>query len=117
MRVTIPLVATFSLLIISPALATGDVPPKQGKGITVPVVKTWEELLKQPVLDLGDGVKVRLGIEATRCPRWSAVLLYAYTEGYDDMAGRMINRDRLGPLWVSVQFGGKSLDAKEKSPA
>jgi hypothetical protein len=64
----------------------------------IPVVKTWEELLKQPSLDLGGGVKVRLGIEATRCPRWSGVLLYACTEGYDDMTYRAVNRDRLGPL-------------------
>jgi hypothetical protein len=82
----------------------------------IPVVKTWEELLKQPSLDLGGGVKVRLGIEATRCPRWSGVLLYACTEGYDDMQERVVNRDRLGPLWVSVHCDGRSLDAKRRFP-
>jgi len=45
------------------------------------IVKTWNDLLKQPPIDVGDGVKVRLGIEATTCPQWSGVLVYCYCEG------------------------------------
>src|SRR5947209_3466204 len=65
-------------------------------------VATWEELRKQPAFDLGDGVTVRFGVEARACPVWSGILLYAFTEGYDDLVPKKSNRDRLGPCWVSV---------------
>src|SRR5262245_4796373 len=58
--------------------APGKQPPP------IPVVNTWADLLGQPAIDLGDGVKLRLGMEANRCPRGACVLIYAYTEGYDD---------------------------------
>jgi hypothetical protein len=84
---------------------------------SIPVVKSWEDLLGQPPFNIGDGITIRLGIEATECPRWSGVLLYAYTEGYDDMQTKRTNRDRLGPAWVSTWFAGKSLDAERKYPS
>jgi hypothetical protein len=107
-RLPLILVVGLSVAAAGPALCSE--PPK----LAIAEVKTWEDLLKQPPLDLGGGVKVRLGVEATRCPRWAGVLLYAYTEGYDDRVVQRVNRDRLGPLWVSVRFGERSLDAKLK---
>lgn len=77
-------------------------------------VTTWEELFTQPAIDLGDGIKVRLGIDSLECPQWSGVALYAYTEGFDDQKPRSINRDALGPVWVLVKFGDVSLDGKHK---
>jgi hypothetical protein len=81
---------------------------------TIPVVTTWDDLLKQPAVHLDKGVVVRLGIEATDCPRWSGVLLYAYCDGMDDTEPREYNRDSLGPLWLSVRVDGNLLDAKVK---
>ena len=46
----------------------------------IPVVKTWKELQELPPIDLGDGVKIRVGIEATKVPQWSGALLYCLTE-------------------------------------
>ena len=84
----------------------------QADPVVIKSVTTWEQLLKQPAIDLGDGVKIRLGIESLECPQWSGVALYAYTEGFDDIALREINRDALGPVWVSVRFGDTSFDRK-----
>jgi hypothetical protein len=81
------------------------------KDRTIRVVATWADLLRQPVIDAGGGVRVRLGISATRCPRWSGVLLYAYAEGYGDYRPSRTNCDRLGPLWISIRFGSRFLDA------
>ncbi len=76
-------------------------------------VKTWEDLLHQPRLELGEGVTVRLGVEATRCPVGSGVLLYAYTEGYGaDLRSMVLSGNWLGPVLVSVACGGASLDAQ-----
>jgi len=86
----------------------------QADPLLIKKVATWEELLNQPAIDLRDGVKIRFGIEALECPRWSSVALYAYTEGYDDMIPRYENRDALGPVWVSVRLGDVCFDAKDK---
>jgi hypothetical protein len=82
----------------------------------LPVVRTWAELLALPAIDLGDGATVRLGVEAVQAPQWGGVLIYAYTEGYDHLTPRLVNRDRLGPLWVSVRFEGTSLDSTRTGP-
>jgi hypothetical protein len=71
-------------------------------------------LLNERPFDLEDGISLRLGIEAAECPLWSGVLLYAYTEGFDDEQSRKANRDALGPAWISITFNGQSLDAKWK---
>src|SRR5262245_24857088 len=84
----------------------------QADSVVMKSVTTWDELFKQPAIELGDGVKIRLGIESLECPQWSGVALYAYTEGFDDIALRQINRDALGPVWVSVRFGETSFDRK-----
>jgi hypothetical protein len=86
----------------------------QADPVPIKSVATWEDLLKQPKIDLGDGIKIRLGIDSLECPQWSGVTLYAYTEGFDDMKPRDINRDALGPVWVSVRFGDASFDAEGK---
>lgn len=73
-------------------------------------VRTLDDLRRQPPFALNDGVTVRFGIEARTCPVSSGILLYAYTEGYDDLVPMSSNRDRLGPCWVSVSHGGESFD-------
>jgi hypothetical protein len=101
-------------LTLTAALPTGEVPA----GLqSIPVVKTWADLLGQRPIDLGGGAKLRLGTSALECPRWSGVLVYALTEGFDDSAAYATNRDRLGPVWVSVSVDGLSLDAREKYQA
>jgi hypothetical protein len=87
-----------------------------GPTLAIRVVHTWGDLLRQPAIDVGHGVRVRLGIGARNCPRWSGTFLYAYAEGYDDWQPQLVNRDRLGPLWLSVQREGHSLDADERYP-
>jgi hypothetical protein len=64
----------------------------------IPVTATWADLLGQEPHLLGHGVSLRLGIEALRCPRWAGILLYAYTEGFDDRQRVEANRDRVGPV-------------------
>ena len=86
----------------------------QADPLPIKTVATWEDLLKQPTIDLGDGIKIRLGVDSLECPQWSGVALYAYTEGFDDEKPRSINRDALGPVWVSVRFGDASFDCKKK---
>lgn len=54
----------------------------QSNPARIPAVKTWEELQALPPIDLGDGVKIRLGLEADRVPQWSGALLYCLAEGY-----------------------------------
>jgi hypothetical protein len=69
------------------------------------LVRTWGDLLAQTPIRLSDGVVVRLGIEDTRCPQGSGVLLYCLTEGYDPGSpgiGSHHTEDTLGPLEVSV---------------
>jgi hypothetical protein len=95
-------------LLGSPRLAA------QAEPLPIKCVTTWEDLLKQPATDLGGGVKVRLGVDSLECPQWSGVALYAYTEGFDNWAFRKVNRDALGPVWVSVRFGDVSFDGKQK---
>lgn len=88
----------------------------QAELLPIKSVATWEDLLKQPTIDVGDGIKIRLGIDSLECPQWSGVALYAYTEGFDDEKGRSINCDALGPVWVQVRFGDVSFEKKYKIP-
>jgi hypothetical protein len=66
----------------------------------IPVVRTWGDLLAQAPIVLEDGPRVRLGIEATRCPQWSGVLLYCLAENYQPRELR--TDDPLGPVGISV---------------
>jgi hypothetical protein len=82
--------------------------PKTPAPKPIAVVKTWKELEAQPAIDLGDGVKVRLGLEAKSAPRWSGVFLYCLTEGFDPPS--TWKNDPLGPVYVAYTFQ----DEKEK---
>jgi hypothetical protein len=62
--------------ILVPRVVAQDVPAP------IPVVKTLEQLQTVTPIDLGGGVKIRLGLEATKVPQWSGALLYCLTEGY-----------------------------------
>ena len=90
------LVGVLALALLGvPAVAAGpDVP--------LPVVSTWGELLSLPPIDLGGGATVRLGIEADRCPRWSGVLVYAYTANVS--VGKMFIASLIPGLLVVVSF-------------
>ena len=70
----------------------------QAELLPIRTVTTWEDLLTQPTIDLGDGIKIRLGIDSLEWPLWSGVAIYACTEGFDDAQTRWINRDALGPV-------------------
>jgi hypothetical protein len=92
------------MLHLIPAVALALCLPAGGTPARVPVVKTWKQLQSLPPIDLGGGVKVRLGLEADKAPRWSGVLLYCLTEGY-----RPPEADEgpvpLGPLHVRISVG------------
>ncbi|MCI0381276.1 MAG: hypothetical protein L0215_27135 [Gemmataceae bacterium] len=70
------------------SLAPGALP--QEKPARIPVVKTWEELQAPPPIDLGDGVKIRLGLEADKFPQWS---------GASEPSARLGRLQRLVRLW------------------
>lgn len=79
----------------------------------VPVVKTWAELSAAKSFDLGNGVSVRIGIEAAQAPRDSGVLLYVLTDGLRE-ASLTPSSDQLGPLTVRIEHPGtKDLADKE----
>src|SRR5437773_1864148 len=86
---------------LSGGCATPPAPNSAQSPRTIPVVKTWGDLLKQEPIDLGDGVKVLLGIEATECPRGSGVLLYCLTEGYNPSKTKE-DFWQLGPLKIFI---------------
>jgi hypothetical protein len=67
-------------------------------------VKTWKQLQSLPALDVGGGVKVRLGLEAAKAPRWGGVLLYCLTEGFLPPEGGD-GKEPLGPVHVTISFG------------
>jgi RNA polymerase sigma factor (sigma-70 family) len=83
------------------------VAPPASKGIparNIAVVKSLKELAAQPPIDLGGGVTLRLGIEARSAPRWSGVLLYGLTEGYQLPEDETVRSRRLGPASITWRF-------------
>jgi hypothetical protein len=72
----------------------------------IPVVKSWEELQAAPALDLGDGVKIRLGLEAATVPQWSGTLLYCLTEGYVP-THEVKAIPGFGPVYVDFTYEGE----------
>ncbi|MEM7231088.1 MAG: hypothetical protein AAF517_02870 [Planctomycetota bacterium] len=70
----------------------------------VRVVRTWRDLQRQPALDLGNGITVRLGIEAKEGPQLGGVLLYGLFErGSGDSTWSVRSGlGQLGPLRVLV---------------
>jgi hypothetical protein len=80
----------------------------QEKLAPIAVVKTWKELQEQPPIDLGDGVKIRLGMEAAKLPQWSGGLLYCLTEGYTPPSGGG-GEPPFGPVHATVTFGDEKV--------
>ena len=78
-------------------------------------VRTWGDLMAQKPIRLSDGVVVRLGIEDTRCPQGSGVLLYCLTEGYDPSSRREVTDTAIGPLDVEVVEEGAKDDGDDSS--
>jgi hypothetical protein len=81
---------------------------------SISLVKTWEELQALPPIDLGDSVKIRLGLEADKIPQWSGALLYCLTEGYlppSSESGPM----SLGPVRAEFAFENKRYAADQVS--
>jgi len=78
-------------------------------------VRTWGDLMAQKPIRLSDGVVVRLGIEDTRCPHGSGVLLYCLTEGYDPGLRDEVSEAALGPLEVAVVEEGSDPDEESSS--
>ena len=80
-------------------------------------MKTFGELAAQPVIDLGDGVKVRVGIESRSISVGSGVMIYCLTEGYEP-AMKWEGDDRVGPVRVKVvdpldvQIGPESMSER-----
>jgi hypothetical protein len=77
---------------------------KKAAARAIPVVRTWEDLAKQEPIELDKGVKIWLGIEAERVPRWSGAVLYCLTEGYSPPGG--FRGQPLGPVQVSYVLSG-----------
>ena len=104
MRRPLPTLAFVVLVSVTPQLA-------DGKPVAIPVVKTWGEFADQPPIDLGNGTKIRLGVEANECAVGGAVALYCLTEGYVP-AGSWEGRDRFGPVRAKIaRVGAKSVEA------
>lgn len=84
----------------------------QDKPASIPVVKTWQELQELPPIDLGDGVKIRLGMEANKLPQWSGGLIYCLTEGFVPPSEGS-GEPPFGPVHASVSFGDRDEKVKE----
>jgi hypothetical protein len=67
-------------------------------------VKTWEDLQAVAPIDLGDGVKIRLGLEAVRVRQWSGALLYCLAEGYTPPSSGS-GSTPFGPVHAHFAFG------------
>jgi len=76
----------------------------QSKPAPIPVIKTWEDLQAQPPIDLGESVKIRLGLEANKIPQWSGALLYCLAEGYTPPSSGE-GKTPLGPVHADFAFG------------
>ena len=76
----------------------------QSKPAPIPVIKTWEDLQAQPPIDLGESVKIRLGLEANKIPQWSGALLYCLAEGYTPPSSGE-GKTPLGPVHADFTFG------------
>ncbi|MAG55165.1 MAG: hypothetical protein CMJ83_02635 [Planctomycetes bacterium] len=74
--------------------------PDSVESADVAVVATFEELLEQTPIDLGDGVRVRLGIQARSARVGEGVLLYCIADGMKARVGAESPGERLGPLQV-----------------
>jgi hypothetical protein len=78
----------------------------------IPVIKTWEELQARPAIDLGDGVKIRLGLEADKVPQWSGALLYCLAEGHAPPSSGS-GKTPFGPVHADFTFAREKKVAEE----
>jgi hypothetical protein len=100
-----------SIIPLSGASAAAEEKPPTPR---IAVVKTWQDLIRQPAIDMGGGVRVRLGIEAAKTPRWSGVLLYCLTEGFKRPEGGS-GPVPLGPVFVTCTLRDGLRRLKEKA--
>ena len=96
----------------------GEEPPKADNAVAdIPVVARYEDLLSLPPSKLEGGATARFGIEAKACPRWSGVLFYCLTEGYDPPV-QLRDYERLcGPLRVEAVRQGDAPKARDAGVA
>lgn len=78
----------------------------------IPIVKTWEDLQMLPPIDLGNGVKIRLGLEADKVPQWSGALLFCLAEGYAPSEGGS-GKPPFGPVHAEFVFEKEKVEAAE----
>jgi hypothetical protein len=84
----------------------------EGDALEISEVGTFGDLAKQPAIELGDGVVIRVGIQAKTIPLGSALAFYCLTEGY--VPERQWGEDgRVGPVRVVVTRPGL-VEAKSK---
>ncbi len=81
-------------------LALRDAPPVHG----IKVVKTWGELKRQAPIELGNGVIIRLGLEADRVGPHGGALLYVLVDRFNPPQ-RWSGKERVGPVLVDVRHG------------
>lgn len=74
----------------------------------IPVVVTWSELASSPVTASGDFGRAFVGLEATRAPVGSGVLVYCLVEREADSSTRQrfTHQHVLGPLDCRIQHAG-----------
>lgn len=81
----------------------------------VPVVRTWSDLLARDPITLSNGQVVRFGIESSRVPQGSAVLVYCLADtplvGDRETSSSSVNS--LGPLDVIVSGDARSIERLE----
>ena len=95
------LCAVLITLPLHAALKHDAIPPS---GETISAVKTWSDLASLRAFRFETNAAIRLGVEAVRAPRWSGVMLYCMTDGYDSsVPSGPASETRLGPLLVEIK--------------
>lgn len=102
MRRHLPTLALLTLFAVFARAEEKAAAPDAGKD-KITVVKTWKELCARPELELGGGLKIRLGVEATRAPRLSGVMIYCLAEGYEKHWESKDSDTQLGPVQIRIE--------------
>src|SRR5207302_7817971 len=74
---------------------------------SIPIVRTYGDLLREPFIDLGNGTRVRVGIEACNVSVGSGALLYCLAEGYVPQIPAAPTGYPFGPLEIAGLPAGK----------
>lgn len=77
----------------------------QEKPAAIPVVSSWEELQALKAINVGDGVKIRLGLQRDKIPQWSGGLLYCLAENYTPPSGGR-GKVPFGPVYAKFNYEG-----------